>query len=116
MAKFVIRTLLGFNKNDHPALLGNDIYFTHFRVEVFFKNPVTFLFLKGQRGRLAFTAKLQSFLSHFRSPLGLLGVGPASNHFLWQAESYLGLWWFSLAFMPRRGTTKHLTVAPAASS
>ncbi len=38
------RSRLDFNKNDHPALLGYDIYFTHFSAEVFFKNPVTFLF------------------------------------------------------------------------
>ncbi len=52
------RTRLDFNKNDHPALLGNDIDLSHFRTEIFFKNPVTFLFQKGHRRRLAVTAKL----------------------------------------------------------
>ncbi len=70
MTELVIRARLDFDKNDHPAMLGNDIYFADVGAEVFFKNPVAFLFQKSQRGGLAFAAKLQSLDGQFNSPLG----------------------------------------------
>ena len=44
MTEFMIRARLNLDKNDHPSLFSNDIYFPQLGTEVFFKNPVTFLF------------------------------------------------------------------------